>query len=68
MMTMVLVLKPGVKIVIRNLATLESMKDTYKPVIAQGQRMPCLQEGLQISRKTVHSHGCSSQREPQDDL
>ena len=33
MMTMVLVLKPGVKIAIRNLATLESMKDTYKPVI-----------------------------------
>ena len=33
MMTMVLVLKPGEKIAIKNLATLESMKDTYKAVI-----------------------------------
>ena len=36
--------------------------------LPKGQRMPCLQEGLQIIRKTVKSHGCSSQREPKDDL
>ena len=53
MMTMVLVLKPGVKIAIKNLATLESMKDTYKPVIC-----PRTKNALSARRLTNHQKDC----------
>ena len=53
MMTTVLVLKPGVSNVIRNLATLESMKDTYKPVIC-----PRTKNALSARRLTNQQKDC----------
>ena len=53
MMTMALELKPGVSNVIRSLATLESMKDTYKAVIC-----PRTKNALSARRPTNQLKDC----------
>ena len=53
MMTMALELKQGVSNVIRSLATLESMKDTYKAVIC-----PRTKNALSARRPTNQLKDC----------
>ena len=53
MMTMALELKPDVSNVIKNLATLESMKDTYKPVIC-----PRTKNAMSAKRLTNQQKDC----------
>ena len=53
MMTMALELKPGVSNAIRSLATLESMKDTYRPVIC-----PRTKNALSARRPTNQQKDC----------